>query len=146
MSPAFLTVCTIIMMILTDLITAKNVSFSPLTVIGSMALWLTAVVILIATTVQLNQYTSVDQNNRRLGSKFLLQSGMFAISRNPKYLALLLSVVGSALWLANFANILWLVAYFACVHYFKVLPKEKALADRFGQPYIDYSASVRRWI
>ncbi len=76
----------------------------------------------------------------------IVREGAFGFSRNPLYLALLLLLGGIAtlrcsVWLV-FAGII-LFVFLDC---FAVRPEEKYLADKFGDDYLDYKASVRRWI
>lgn len=72
-------------------------------------------------------------------------SGVFAISRNPLYLASIFIILGLALAL----NILWavvmlLVSIIIC-NYFLIIPEERYLAAKFGSEYQEYTASVHRW-
>ena len=76
----------------------------------------------------------------------IVQSGPYRFSRNPIYLAFSLLHLGIALWI----NSLWLIAtlvaalgVMACV----VIPREEQyLERRFGEEYLTYKKSVRRWI
>ena len=76
----------------------------------------------------------------------IIQTGVFAISRNPLYLASVIVFFGIALTL----NILWalvtlLVSIVLC-HHILIIPEEKYLAAKFGKEYKDYVASVHRWL
>ena len=76
----------------------------------------------------------------------ILQTGVFAISRNPLYLASVIVFFGIALTL----NILWaivtLLALIVLCYYILIIPEEKYLAAKFGNEYKDYVASVHRWL
>jgi protein-S-isoprenylcysteine O-methyltransferase Ste14 len=76
----------------------------------------------------------------------VLQTGVFAISRNPLYLASVIVFFGIALTL----NILWalvtLLASVVLCHHILIIPEEKYLAAKFGKEYKDYVASVHRWL
>lgn len=76
----------------------------------------------------------------------LVRTGVFAISRNPLYLAAVLIFSGVALAL----NILWalvaLVVSIVLCHYVLIVPEEEYLAAKFGREYEQYAASVRRWL
>lgn len=76
----------------------------------------------------------------------LATAGVFAWSRNPLYLGMVLLCAGVAV----FTNSLWtllLTAAFAAVLQKGVIePEEAYLEKRFGQRYVDYRARVRRWI
>jgi len=75
----------------------------------------------------------------------LVDSGPFAVSRNPMYLALSVGSFGFALcigsrWLAAGAALLWLLL--AVV----VIPQEeRQLLELFGRTYERYCSTVRRW-
>ena len=71
---------------------------------------------------------------------------MFAISRNPLYLGSVLVLMGIALAL----NVLWalvmlLLSIILC-HYILIIPEEQYLAEKFGDEYKEYAASVHRWL
>lgn len=76
----------------------------------------------------------------------LLEKGIFAISRNPVYLALVLAMVGlsgvlDAIWLLAAAAVLWLALDR------RVIPREEAtLLDTFGPDYETYRGVTRRWL
>ncbi len=76
----------------------------------------------------------------------IVSTGPFAYSRNPIYVAILLALCGFALVF----NSLWffaaLVVMFLVLR-FGVIAREEIYLDRkFGQPYRDYQARVRRWL
>ncbi|MDX9956211.1 MAG: isoprenylcysteine carboxylmethyltransferase family protein [Anaerolineae bacterium] len=76
----------------------------------------------------------------------LVQTGPYALSRNPLYLAAALLFSGVALILNN----LWavgalLLALFLC-HCLLILPEERYLAAKFGADYTAYVATVHRWV
>lgn len=76
----------------------------------------------------------------------IVRTGAFRFSRNPLYLSLLLllgaiALLQCSLWLA-FAMII----LFGLLDRFAVRPEEQYLVNKFGDEYLDYQASVRRWI
>ena len=76
----------------------------------------------------------------------LVQTGIFAFSRNPLYLASVLIFFGLAVGL----NVLWalvaLLASIALCHAVLIVPEERYLEAKFGQEYQAYAASVHRWL
>jgi protein-S-isoprenylcysteine O-methyltransferase Ste14 len=75
----------------------------------------------------------------------VVQTGVFAISRNPLYLGSVMIFSGIALAL----NILWtlvtlLLSIMLC-HHILIIPEEQYLTTKFGKEYTDYTASVHRW-
>jgi protein-S-isoprenylcysteine O-methyltransferase Ste14 len=75
----------------------------------------------------------------------IVRTGPYRFSRNPIYLAFSVLQLGIALW----ANSLWLlvtlVGAVALVHYVVIRREEQYLERRFGDEYLAYKASVRRW-
>jgi protein-S-isoprenylcysteine O-methyltransferase Ste14 len=76
----------------------------------------------------------------------IVQSGPYRFSRNPIYLAFSLLHLGIAIWI----NSLWLIATLVAalgVMARVVIPREEQyLERRFGEEYLTYKKSVRRWI
>jgi protein-S-isoprenylcysteine O-methyltransferase Ste14 len=76
----------------------------------------------------------------------LVTSGIYARTRNPMYLAMLLALMAFAGWLANPFTVLIALAFIPLITRVQILPEERALTARFGQPYRAYCASVKRWV
>ena len=76
----------------------------------------------------------------------LVVSGIYGVSRNPMYLAMLIALAAAALWLSNVATLAGLPAYVAYLNRFQIEPEERAMEERFGDIYHEYAAQVRRWI
>lgn len=77
----------------------------------------------------------------------LVDSGIFARTRNPMYLGLMLVLTGFGLWRGNVAALL--LSVLACAAYltrFQILPEEGVLAEKFGMAFRAYTRRVRRWI
>jgi protein-S-isoprenylcysteine O-methyltransferase Ste14 len=76
----------------------------------------------------------------------VVKTGVFAVSRNPLYLASVIVFLGLALAL----NMLWavvmlLLSIIICL-YVLIIPEEQYLAEKFGEEYKEYTASVHRWL
>lgn len=76
----------------------------------------------------------------------LVCSGVYRITRNPMYLALLLLLTGWAIMLANPMNLLLLPVFVLYMNRFQILPEERMLLSLFGADYFAYQQSVRRWL
>ena len=76
----------------------------------------------------------------------VVTTGVFAISRNPVYLAMVLLCAG----IAFLADTIWLLlaaAALAVILHTQVIDKEEAyLKEKFGEAYSSYKSRVRRWI
>lgn len=75
----------------------------------------------------------------------VVQTGVYAISRNPLYLAGVLFIFGIALALDNLWTLVTLLVSMVLCHYILIIPEERYLADKFGRDYEKYAASVHRW-
>ena len=76
----------------------------------------------------------------------LLLSGPFAISRNPLYLGLAVSYVAAALIIPSVWALLLRPLAVIGLHWGAVLPEERYLTARLGEPYVEYTRRVRRWL
>ncbi|MGB5555367.1 MAG: isoprenylcysteine carboxylmethyltransferase family protein [Flavobacteriaceae bacterium] len=88
--------------------------------------------------------TSIDPRSPAKASK-LVQNGLYAYSRNPMYLALLLLLLAWGLWLENAFNTLLAAGFVAYMNRFQIIPEETFLLDKFGDVYKKYCIAVRRW-
>lgn len=76
----------------------------------------------------------------------ILSDGIYGISRNPIYVAMVLIYLGVVLLF----NSLWmlppLILVLVVMHYGVILREEKYLGEKFGAEYLNYKEKVRRWI
>jgi protein-S-isoprenylcysteine O-methyltransferase Ste14 len=79
-------------------------------------------------------------------SSTLVATGIYRLSRNPMYLGFLLVLGGWGVYLANAVALLWLPAFVVYMNWFQIRPEERALTERFGDEYLAYCRSVRRWV
>jgi protein-S-isoprenylcysteine O-methyltransferase Ste14 len=75
----------------------------------------------------------------------LVTGGVFAVSRNPIYVALALILVGQFLIFPNWILLVYLAAAVALFHR-QVLREEAFLKQHYGQAYLEYSQRVRRYL
>jgi|SRR5882672_2022006 len=75
----------------------------------------------------------------------LVTTGPFAYSRNPMYFGHVIFLAGLALSLRSVLAAVIAVAT-AVWFQFRVRRDERRLTERFGQPYVDYMARVKRWV
>ena len=76
----------------------------------------------------------------------VVDSGIFAYTRNPMYLALMILLVGLGYWQQNILCLLLSYGFVMYLNRFQIRPEEKALENNFGPEYLDYKQRVRRWI
>ncbi|MCC7461602.1 MAG: isoprenylcysteine carboxylmethyltransferase family protein [Gammaproteobacteria bacterium] len=80
------------------------------------------------------------------GTTSIVRSGPFRMTRNPMYLGLATLLLGLCAYLANPLTLLVLPLFVAYITRFQIIPEERALLARFGEPYAQYLRSVRRWL
>jgi protein-S-isoprenylcysteine O-methyltransferase Ste14 len=76
----------------------------------------------------------------------IVQTGVFSISRNPLYLGIVIALSGIALVLNALWILVLLIAAMILCHFVLIAPEERYLKNKFGQEYLAYAASVRRWL
>lgn len=87
-----------------------------------------------------------EQPDPGVPTKSIVRQGPFGRTRNPIYVSFALFDLGVALLLNNLWIILALVPLMLYVDRGIVRREERSLERQFGQEYLDYKASVRRWI
>ena len=110
--------------------------------IGLSVIVLGAVSVFLALREFRNCGTSEDTN---VPTTAMVTRGPYRFSRNPMYVSLTLMLVGVGVA----ANIWWILLMVAPVlvvmHVGVIVREERYLAQKFGQVYQEYKASVRRW-
>jgi protein-S-isoprenylcysteine O-methyltransferase Ste14 len=76
----------------------------------------------------------------------IVRTGPYLFSRNPIYLAFSLLQLGIAIWVNSPWLLVTLAVAVALVHFVVILREEEYLERRFGDQYLEYKASVRRWL
>jgi len=76
----------------------------------------------------------------------IVRTGPYRFSRNPIYLAFSLLQLGIAIWVNSLWLLATLVGAVALIHSIVIPREEQYLERRFGAEYLDYKASVRRWL
>lgn len=76
----------------------------------------------------------------------VIQTGLFALSRNPLYLASVILFLGITFTLNNLWTLVMLSLSIMLCHYILIIPEERYLTAKFDREYEEYAASVRRWL
>ena len=80
------------------------------------------------------------------GAKALIHTGPFRYSRNPLYLAVIFLIIGIGFGVDNVWIIAMVVPLIFIMSVAVIAREEKYLEREFGQEYLDFKKSVRRWI
>jgi protein-S-isoprenylcysteine O-methyltransferase Ste14 len=91
-------------------------------------------------------YITRGGQNRQVWAHALVDTGMFAHSRNPLYVANMLLYLGLSIVHNGWAMYLIVLPFFAVAYYCIVAAEETYLSGRFGEAYVDYSRRVPRWL
>jgi protein-S-isoprenylcysteine O-methyltransferase Ste14 len=79
-------------------------------------------------------------------STVLITHGVFRVSRNPMYLGIVLILLGIALFLGSLTPhlVVFFFAIFLDIVFIRF--EEKKLEETFGEAWLEYKKSVRRWV
>jgi protein-S-isoprenylcysteine O-methyltransferase Ste14 len=89
--------------------------------------------------------TTVNPTKPETSSR-IVSSGIYATSRNPMYLAMLIALVSIAYYLQHLTSLPIILIFISYMTRFQIIPEERMLTKIFGQQYSDYQVKVRRWL
>lgn len=89
--------------------------------------------------------TSIDPHKPHRASS-LVTGGIYSISRNPMYVALLLVLGAYGFYLGNGLTLILLPVFVGYMNCFQIAPEEQAMEEKFGEEYQKYKSGVRRWL
>ncbi|WP_051909609.1 methyltransferase family protein [Paenirhodobacter enshiensis] len=78
--------------------------------------------------------------------RVMLDSGAFALSRNPIYLSDAIMLTGWMLWSGGIWGAPVVALFMLWITRRYILPEEAEIARRFGPAFDTYRAKVRRWL
>lgn len=76
----------------------------------------------------------------------IVTKGLYKITRNPMYVGLLTILTGYAIWLGSLTPFFVLPLFYLLINEMQIKPEEEILEKKFGQEYLNYKNSVRRWL
>ena len=76
----------------------------------------------------------------------LMETGLFAYSRNPIYVAMAVLLIGSGLAIGHVWTLLVVPVFVLLVQQIWIVKEEENLETEFGQIYRNYKMRVRRWL
>ena len=79
-------------------------------------------------------------------STALVTDGVFRFSRNPMYTGMILALIGTALLANSLFAWLILIPFVAIIRGFFISNEERLMEETFGEEYLSYKGSVRRWL
>ena len=79
-------------------------------------------------------------------SSSLVTGGIFRLSRNPMYFALLLALLAWGLYLSNLYSVAVAMLFVPWMNRFQIRPEERAMEKLYGEDFLSYKKSTRRWL
>jgi protein-S-isoprenylcysteine O-methyltransferase Ste14 len=76
----------------------------------------------------------------------LVNTGIYAISRNPMYVGFAFFLLAWAVYLSSPWISIGVVGFVLYMNHFQIEPEELALKDIFGIEFTRYQENVRRWL
>lgn len=112
----------------------------------TFGLFLAGVAVILAGVITFRLHrTSVDPRDPGVASS-LVDSGIFAVTRNPMYLGMTLMLAGSAAGHGNWFALAVPVLFAAWINRFQIIPEERSLGAAFPEAFAAYRQKTRRWL
>ena len=80
------------------------------------------------------------------GDQALIATGVYKVSRNPMYAGMLMLVTGLCLGLGLTLSLILIPFGALIIDRMVIAAEERYLTARFGDVYLDYCKTVRRWL
>lgn len=122
-----------------------NFAFEYSALLAAVILFI-AVIIGVYAVINFKQHKTTVNPVKIEQASTVVDSGIFAYSRNPMYLAMLLALLAGVVYSENVLTLISVVAFFGYITRFQIIPEERMLKKLFGQNYVDYCQKVRRWL
>jgi len=112
----------------------------------SVALALAGVLVSLAGVLAFRRHHTTVNPLKPQAASALVSTGVYAFTRNPMYLGMLVVLVAWGLYLSNLAAAALVLLFVPCLNRLQILPEERVLRAKFGAAFDAYAARVRRWI
>jgi protein-S-isoprenylcysteine O-methyltransferase Ste14 len=119
---------------------------APIRIGAAVALTVAGVWMMVSARASLERANTTWRPMTPEDSSSLVTSGVYGFTRNPIYFGMLLVMLGLAVALASIWALITSAIFVVYIDRFQIVPEERALSATIGQEYLDYLASVRRWI
>ena len=135
----------IMMWLISRYFTHANFSLNGINIFALIFLIIAAIIIILS-MYKFKKIKTTISPLRPNKTSSLVNSGIYAYTRNPMYLGLLLMLFSTALFLKNLISFLIIPLFILFITKNQILPEEEALENIFGEEYKNYKKKVRRWI
>ena len=89
--------------------------------------------------------TTVNPMNPEKASS-LVVDGVFKHTRNPMYLGMSVVLLSISIQFNPIGGLLIVSLFVAYITAFQIIPEEEAMEENFGEEYLSFKRSTRRWI
>jgi protein-S-isoprenylcysteine O-methyltransferase Ste14 len=96
--------------------------------------------------VHVRQVASRNRLTLKPTPDYLLTCGPYRFSRNPAYVGAVDIWLGWTVFYGSYLVGVGALAWFLLLHFVVIPREERGLAAAFGQTYVEYQASVPRWL
>ena len=145
--PLVAAVCAGLMWLIAQALTAPAVSLSGAVRGGLIGVLVcAAVVVAVSAAWHFRQSRTTINPHTPDATSTLVTGGVYRWTRNPMYLGLALLLAAWGVYLLSLWSLLGVAGFVVYLNRFQIGPEEQALHARFGETFVAYCASVRRWI
>ena len=141
--PAYLVLAIAMMLALHFLLPGVRIIVFPWNFFGAIPLVLGIVINLLADRAFKKANTTVKPFEE---STTLITNGVFRISRHPMYFGFVLILLGIALLIASMTPYIVVVLFAVFMDRVFIVVEERILEEKFGNTWLQYKSTVRRWI
>ncbi len=142
---AVVLVCAVLMWLVSVVLPQQGLADNVARVVALVFVAASLVVGVLGVRAFIKAKTTVDPMLRHKTSS-LVTSGIYGISRNPMYLALLGLLIGFGFYLGSLYSLSLCVGFVLYLNRFQIEPEERMLSAQFPAEFARYQAKVRRWI
>ena len=105
-----------------------------------------ALIILIAALLTFRRHqTTINPLDPRQ-TQSIVTAGIYRYTRNPMYVSMFMALLGWGLFLGQLSVLFGLILYLVVITRLQIVPEERILAEKFGEPFTHYRATTDRWI
>ena len=133
-------------------LTINSLSIASLSFTGSLGQYLALVLFGLGVSIDLVSVAKFFRSKTTINpltpekSAQLVTSGLFAVSRNPMYLGMLLWLLAALCYLAEPVAVIGPVVFVLFINRFQIAPEERALTEIFADDYHAYCQNTPRWL
>ena len=143
--PVQFTICVALMVALSKTFTGLTFSYQ-IDLAWVIALLFIASIIGALALITFRQHKTTFHPHTPEKTSTIVDTGVYAFSRNPMYLAMAIALMALAIYSHNYSAFAVLPLFIGYLTQFQIKPEERMLDKLFPNDYQAYCAKVRRWL